>query len=720
MRFSPASPGRTRTAPGLAFTVLAFLVLAPMVLAPCTAATAQAQVSGSTTELSAPRPTAVAVAPRVFRPLDVFGMEVAADPRISPDGSQVVYVRRGADVMTDASTSALWILNADGSEHRALTAGTAGYGSPRWSPSGDRLLFISSEDGGSEIWVRWMDTGQEAKLTNLTEGPGSLTWSPDGNWIAFTMFVPEKRQPLAVEMPTKPEGADWGPPVRIIDKMNYRQDGNPGFLRDGWRHVFVLPAEGGTPRQLTTGPYNHGSPAWMPDGEALLVSANRRPDAEHEPRDSEIYRVDVETGGLTRLTDRYGPDTSPHPSPDGSLIAYTGYDDEHLGYQPSQLYVMDADGSNVRHLSADLDRSVGGIAWARDGGALFFSYDEEGNGKVGLMTLDGEGMELVGDVQGLSTGRPYGGGQFSVARNGTVAYTLGRPDHPADVAVFNRREEAPQRLTHLNRDLLGHLELGAVEEIWYESSYDGRPIQGWIVKPPGFDPSQRYPLVLEIHGGPFSNYGDRFSAEAQLYASAGYVVLYTNPRGSTSYGKEFGNLIHHAYPSQDYDDLISGVDAVIDRGYVDPDQLFVTGGSGGGVLTSWIVGHTDRFRAAVVQKPVINWYSFVLYADGPAFFYRYWFPGPPWEHMEHYMARSPLAYVGNVTTPTMLITGEVDYRTPMPESEQYYAALQIQGVPSMLVRIPDASHGIASRPSNLVAKVQHVLAWFEKWRNQEG
>jgi acylaminoacyl-peptidase len=271
-----------------------------------------------------------------------------------------------------------------------------------------------------------------------------------------------------------------------------------------------------------------------------------------------------------------------------------------------------------------------------------------------------------------------------------------------------------RRLTDLNADLLGHKELGAVEEIWYESSHDGRPIQGWVLTPPGFDPDQRYPLILEIHGGPFANYGDRFSAEAQLYAAAGYVVLYTNPRGSTSYGGEFGNLIHHAYPGHDFDDLMSGVDAVLERGYVDADRLYVTGGSGGGVLSAWIVGHTDRFRAAVVQKPVINWYSWALTADMYVTGIRYWFPGPPWEHRDHYMDRSPLSQVGNVTTPTMLITGEEDYRTPMPESEQFYQALQFRGVPSALVRIPDASHGIASRPSNLVAKVAHVLEWFRR------
>jgi acylaminoacyl-peptidase len=304
-----------------------------------------------------------------------------------------------------------------------------------------------------------------------------------------------------------------------------------------------------------------------------------------------------------------------------------------------------------------------------------------------------------------------------VARDGRFAFTQSSSARPAEVAVGSRRRPGEvRRITDLNADLLAHKELGAVEELWYESSHDGRRVHGWIIKPPGFDPARRYPLILEIHGGPFANYGPRFTAELQLYAAAGYVVLYTNPRGSTSYGEEFGNLIHHAYPSQDYDDLMSGVDAVIERGYVDPDQLFVTGGSGGGVLSAWIVGKTDRFRAAVVQKPVINWYSFVLYADNPATFWRYWFPGPPWEHPAHYMERSPISLVGNVTTPTMLLTGERDHRTPIPESEQYYAALKIRGVPAALVRVPDASHGIADRPSNLIEKVAYVLGWFEKWR----
>jgi acylaminoacyl-peptidase len=343
---------------------------------------------------------------------------------------------------------------------------------------------------------------------------------------------------------------------------------------------------------------------------------------------------------------------------------------------------------------------------------LLFQYDDEGNTKIGSVSLDGRIETLAENVGGLSLGRPYSAGSFSVADDGVFAFTLSTPAHPADVAVAGPGIET-LRLTRLNGDLLDPKRLAEVEEIRFDSSFDGRSIQGWIVKPPGFDPQEAYPLILEIHGGPFLNYGDRFAAEIQLYAAAGYVVLYVNPRGSTSYGEDFGNLIHHAYPGHDYDDLMSGVDAVIERGFVDPERLFVTGGSGGGVLTSWIVGTTDRFRAAVVAKPVINWTSFALTADLYPFFYRYWFPGPPWEFFEEYWRRSPLSRVGKVTTPTMLLTGEADYRTPMSESEQFYQALKIREVDTALVRIPGASHGIARRPSQLMAKVAHVLKWFE-------
>lgn len=656
--------------------------------------------------------------PGVFQPGDVFGLEWATDPRVAPDGEQIVYVRNGFDIMADRRTTALWTVSADGSRHRPLVTGEGNPGSPRWSPSGDRLLWSSGRDGSSQLWLRWMDTGEEARITNLTESPGDLSWSPDGRWIAFTMFVEAAPDaPLAVGMPEPPEGAEWSEPARVIDDMRYRADGNPGFVRQGHTHVFVVPAEGGTPRQLTSGPFDHRQPAWMPDGAHLVISANRRDDADFEVRDSELYRLSVEDGSLTRLTDRYGPDAGPAVSPDGRHIAWTGYDDTYQGYTLTRLYLMNADGSGKREVETGLDRDVEALSWAGDGSGLWIQYTSEGEGHIAFVTVDGEVTPVADGLGGTSIGRPYSGGSFSATPDGVFAYTLSSPEHPAEVALGTRA--GVRRLTRLNDDLLGHKTLGEVEEIWWESSFDGRPVQGWIVRPPGFDPDEDYPLVLEIHGGPFAAYGPHFSPELQLYATAGYVVLYTNPRGSTSYGQEFGNLIHHAYTGNDYFDLVSGVDAVLDRGYVNPDRLYVTGGSGGGVLTAWIVGRTDRFAAAAVQKPVINWASFVLHADNIPFFARYWFGRTPWEDPEHYWERSPLSLVGNVTTPTMLVTGEVDYRTPMSETEQYYAALKLEGVPTAMVRIPGAAHGIGSRPSRLLSKVTHILGWFARYPSLE-
>ena len=652
---------------------------------------------------------------RYFEPIDVFSLEYATDPQISPDGDRIVYVRRFMDIMTDRTRSNLWIINADGSNHRPLTTGNENDSSPRWSPDGQSLLYVSSSDGSRQLYRRWMDTGQTARLTNLVSSPGGMVWSPDGRWIAMTMMVKEST-PSFVTLPAKPKGAEWAKPSKVIEKLKYRADG-AGYLEDGYTHLFILSAESGTPRQLTAGSFNHGStPSWTPDSQHLVFSANRHTDWEYDALNSEVYTLSVKDGAIRQLTDRQGPDHSPAVSPDGKYIAYLGFDDTLQGYRVTRFYVMHRDGGNRRLISNDFDRGISRPIWSADSQGLYFQYNSEGNGKLGYIYLSGKQQMLAEDMGGTSLGRPYSSGSYSVANTGRYAYTMTRPEHPSDVVVGKMNTSETVRITRLNSDLLGHKLLGETEEIWFNSSYDNRRIQGWIVKPPDFDGDNTYPLLLEIHGGPFANYGDRFSAEVQLYAQAGYVVLYINPRGSTSYGEEFGNLIHHNYPGQDYDDLISGVDAVIDRGYIDENQLFVTGGSGGGVLTSWIVGKTDRFRAAVAAKPVINWYSFALTSDSYNFFYKYWFPGYPWEHTEHYMKRSPLSLVGNVKTPTMLLTGEVDYRTPISESEQYYQALKLLKIDTALVRIPDASHGITARPSNLISKVLHILKWFDRYK----
>ena len=643
--------------------------------------------------------------PSRFRPMDVFELEFAADPQISPDGGQVVYVRTSMDIMRDRQRSELWLVNADGSDHRRLGAGR----SPRWSPDGSRIAFTA--DG--QIHTRWMDTGETATLTQLLESPSGIRWSPDGSRIAFNMLVPYPPPRLAAP-PKPPPGAEWADPPIMEDRFKNRQDG-VGYLDFGFHHLFVVPVEGGTPVQVTSGDFQHrGAAAWTPDSRHLVFSSNRNPDWVHDYRNSELYIAPVAGGEIRALTDRSGPDHSPAVSPDGRQVAFVGYEDRTRTYQLSRLQVMGLDGSGLRVVAAGLDRSAGNPVWAADGSGIYFQYDDEGNSKVGFARLDGGFEELAGDL-GAQYGRPYGGGSFSVAEDGAFALNQTRPDSPGEVAV-GTRGGAVRRITALNDDLLGGRTLGEVEEIWWDSSFDGHPIQGWIVKPPDFDPGRRYPLILEIHGGPISNYGDRFSAEMQLLAAAGYVVLYANPRGSTSYGEEFGDLLYHNYPGEDYDDLISGVDAVIARGYVDEDNLFVTGGSAGGIMTAWIVGKTDRFRAAVSQKPVVNWISKTLTADNWYGYYHSRYEGLPWENPDAYWKFSPLSLVGNVETPTLIVTGEADLRTPLSESYQLFHALKMRGIDTAVVRLPGASHNMGRRPSQLIAKIANIVAWFEKYR----
>ncbi len=653
-----------------------------------------------------------------LRAEDLFDLELAADPQISPDGRLVVYVRQRADVMTDGRFSNLWVVGTDGTGHRPLTSGDFSDSSPRWSPDGTRLLFLSDREGSSQIHVRWMDTGETSVVTSVTEPPSSPVWSPDGSQIAFGKLVP-RDAPSIAGMPTPPPGAEWAEPARVIERLVYRFD-QLGYLPHGYYHAFVVPAEGGTPRQITSGDKHWGGGgiggtqlSWAPEGQSLLLSHHPSADGEEVfITDTEIYEVRTADGSATQLTDRRGPDDSPVASPDGRYVAYVGMDDRFQGYQLTQLYVMNRDGSGSRSLSLDLDRSVYSARWASDSQGLFALYDDEGVTKVGWFGLDGGKRVLAENAGG--TASAYSSASFSVAINGSFAMNYTTPDNPSDVA-FVGRDEVLRVLTRINADLLAKRTIGEVEEIWYESSHDGQPIQGWIIKPPGFDPSRRYPLILEIHGGPFANYGARFDIEKQLMAAQGYVVLYTNPRGSTSYGEAFGNLIHHDYPGDDLHDLISGVDAVIEKGYADPDELYVVGGSGGGVLTAWLVGHTDRFRAAVAWYPVINWYSFVLTADMAAVGVRYWFPGLPWDNVEHYESRSLLSVVENVTTPTRIITGEEDYRTPMSESEQYFKALKMLGVETSLIRFPGEPHGIRRRPSHHIGKMMSTLEWFRRY-----
>jgi WD40 repeat protein len=392
-----------------------------------------------------------------FTALDVFQLEYASDPQISPDGRRVVYVRRTNDIMSDTTRSNLWIVDSDGGDHRPLLSGRNNYSSPRWSPDGTRIAYVSGAEGSPQLYVRWMDTGQTALITNLQQAPQSIAWSPDGQQIAFDMLVPSNTEPLA-QPPQKPDGAEWAKPVTVIDRVYYRADGQ-GYLEPGFNHVFIVPATGGTPRQLTEGDYNHGGPlSFTPDGEQLVFSANREEDWELEPRESEVFSLELASGELTRLTDREGPDGSPVVSPDGRRIAYIGFDEQRRGYENAMLYVMNLDGSERRVLTADLDRSVGDPRWHGNGNGVFVSLDDLGMRRIAFVDLSGRVSKYDHVVSGESPGRPYTSGSFSVAGNGSYAYTAGSAARPADVAVA-RSGRSARTLTALNEDLLGNRDL---------------------------------------------------------------------------------------------------------------------------------------------------------------------------------------------------------------------------------------------------------------------
>jgi len=649
----------------------------------------------------------LAAAPLAAQPSrDHLGIEQYLDwedvqsPRLSPDGKQVIYTRRWVDKLNDRWESSLWTIGVDGSKNRFLVNG----GSIEWSPDGQRIAYIArGEPSGSQIFVRWMDAeGAVSQVTRLTESPSDLQWSPDGKSIAFRMSVPYREQ-WSIPVPAAPKGAKWVEPPRVVTRLDYRQD-RVGFNDDGHNQIFVVSADGGTPRQLTSGQWDHGAPQWMPDGRTIVFTADRVEDAEYRWRQSDIYTVDVASAQVTQVTRRNGPDQQPTPSPDGKLIAYTGYDSTDASWIDSKLYVMNADGSNSREISGSLDRSPQGIMWAPDGSGVYFNVENEGSRNLHFASLAGQVRPVTQGRHVLTVS--------DIGRTGVALGTLSTPLKPNDVVTFTVQRPEPRQLTSINEDVLTGKKLATTEELWY-TSVDGMKIQGWIVKPADFDPARKYPLMLEIHGGPHSMYNVGFSFARQEHVGNGYVLLYTNPRGSTGYGSAFGNAIKNAYPGKDYDDLMAGVDTVINRGYVDSKRMYVFGCSGGGVLTAWIVGHTDRFAAASSNCPVTNWMSFVGTTDSPGWYRN--FAKPFWEDPSEHLRRSPIMYIGNVKTPTMLMTGVQDLRTPMPQTEEFYEALKFRKVPTAMIRFNNEWHGTSSTPSNFLRTQLYLRSWFERW-----
>ncbi|MDP9008084.1 MAG: S9 family peptidase [Pseudomonadota bacterium] len=637
-------------------------------------------------------------------------LQSASAPQISPDGSQILYTRTMVNKLEDKYQSAIWIVNSDGLHHRFLAKGSGAV----WSPDGKSIAFLAEgQPKGMQIFSTELGvSGVPSQLTWLTEEPANLRWSPDGKSIGFTMRVaaPEK---WSVDLPAAPEGAKWANPPRYSERFHTWRDG-AGFAERGWRHLFLIARDGGTPRELTSGDWSVGetsfevatSVVWdfTPDGRSAIVEGYKEGDADHNDRESYLYSVDLGSGAATRLTKTAGTWVHPAVAPDGKTIAYVGFEKTDAN-RVMDLWTMSADGSGASFQSAGFDREPQSLKWAPDGSALYFTAEDRGSVHL-YQWSKGKAIRQLTNGPEVLMNPTIGKAGIAAIRSSFRS--------PGDIVLIDPRRPQPvQQLTHLNDELLRGVTLANAEELWYDSS-GGARIQGWVVKPPDFDPKRRYPLLLEIHGGPYAMYNVRFSPQFQNFAANGYVVIFINPRGSTGYGSEFEKAIAKHYPGPDYDDLMAGVDAVVKQGIVDESRMYVSGCSGGGVLSSWVITHTNRFAAAAVRCPVIDWISMAGETDIPFFTYRF-FKKPFWEDPTDWLEQSSLMHVGNVKTPTLIMTGELDRRTPIPQSEEFYQALKYRGIPAALLRFDQEFHGTESKPSNWMRTQLYMMGWFQRY-----
>ena len=650
---------------------------------------------------------------------DVLQYETTLDPQVSPDGSQIVFTRRWVNTRTDRWETALWVMDADGSRQRYLADGS----SPRWSPDGTRILYLAEDDQETnQVFVRWMDAeGATSQVTRVDEAPRDPQWTPDGTQIVFGAPVPTPSK-WEISMPSPPSGAEWTEGPRVIDDLHYRQDFQ-GFMRRGFMHLFQVSSQGGAVRQLTEGEWNVGSRfdglvgsvnfSFTPDGETIVFDGWKG-DWDSVYRRSHLYALDRASGEIRQITETDGFWTNPVVSPDGRRVAFLGYPDQPDTYSQAFLHVIGLDGSGKTNLTEELDRLVSDLHWAANSNGIYAVVTHHGTRNVRYIPLSGQirdittGHHLV-SLTSVAAGRqPFGVGIRTA------------PQAPPDVVRFRLREGSQvNQLTHVNDELIKSRQLGEVEEFWTTSA-DGTEVHGWVVKPPNFDPDQQYPLLMEIHGGPFADYTAGFNFNYQAWAGMGYLVLYTNPRGSTSYGQNFARGINFRYPGVDHEDLMATVDEIVERGWVDTSRKYVGGCSGGGVLSSWMIGHTDRFAAAAVRCPVTNWMSMFGTTDIP-FFTQSFFEVPFWEDPTRWLEQSPIMYVGNVTTPTLLMTGELDLRTPMTQTEEYFAALKVLDVPVRMLRFREEFHGTGrTRPSNAIRTILYMADWYGQWQRVDG
>jgi len=673
---------------------------------------------------------------RPISEMDLFRFTWAADPRLAPDGSRVAFVRVGADRDKDDYETSLWTVPTQGGEARRLTNGPRDTW-PRWSPDGSRLLFLRrGESEGktarpTQIYLLAMAGGEPRPLTDLPEGVSAPGWSPDGKTIAFLSGTTPEDLAKAVSRARgtpQPRESD----VRVITRAEYRVD-NAGY-RDTRHpaHVWTIaapvdPEEKPAPRRLTSGPFEESDPTWSVDGRRVFFVSARDPEPYYNKQRSALHAVALEGGPVETIAAIPGSISAPSPAPDGKLVAFRGTLAEPVrSYTPPDLFVVDlASKKAPRNLTEACDADIGGglsgdqhpprgsaptrPAWTRGGMALVDKVARAGRANLEAFDL-GSGKSTpvtTGDQEVIAFAPSADGSKFVVLACSPTAV--------GDLALVEPIGP-PRRLTDLNGKLFATLDLPAPEEIRFKS-FDGREIPAYVQKPPGFDLSKKYPLILNVHGGPHAAYGDTFSHEFQWMAAKGYVVLYPNPRGSSSYGPEFGNVIQHRYPGDDFKDLIAGVDDLIRRGYVDPKRLGITGGSGGGLLTNWAITHTDRFAAAVAQRSIADWSAW-WYAADITLFQPTWFKEAPFRDPADFAARSPLTFVEKITTPLMLIEGDADLRTPPAAGgEPMFRALKALKKPTVMVRFPGESHELSrsGKPWHRVERLQHIVAWFDKY-----
>lgn len=688
---------------------------------------------------------------------DLLKFTWIADPQLSPDGAAVAFVRVTANEKENRYESSVYVVPAGSANRsstgdaapRRLTAGIRDL-APRWSPDGRRLAFVRSidKDGKSQpgqIYLLNMDGGEARALTDLSRGAGSPEWSPDGRTLAFTASTGPD--------PQKVDGRESD--VTVITRAVYRSNGTAGYVNDTHHtHIFTVrvpPADataGSTPQserpvptQLTDGEFDEGNVAWAPDGSKLFFTSTRVAEPYYTEAGAELYSVPAAGGAITKVAAIEGSIGTISVSPDGRQIAFVGAlrGAPIRSYSQPDLWVTDATpGSTPRNLTAGYDFDIGGgiggdqaaprgqnrkpIVWSRDpsagsgpaGWSLIVVSAEKGSANLRRIAV------ATGKVESLTEG-DHDIVAYSAAANGSaIAATLSTQTNIGDIVVYDapagRPAGAPRPITRVNDDLFKDIAQSAPEEIWY-TTFDGRNIQGWILKPPDFDAAKKYPLILEIHGGPHAAYGHTYTHEFQWMAAKGYVVLFTNPRGSTTYGQEFGNIIQYRYPGDDYKDLMAGVDAVLKKGYVDPNRLGVTGGSGGGLLTNWTITQTQRFKAAVAQRDIADWSGFWFTADF-TLFQPTWFRKAPWEDPADFTARSPITHVANVTTPTMFVLGDQDYRTPPNEGgEEMFRALKYRKVPTVMIRFPRETHELSrsGEPWHRIERLQHIVGWMDQW-----